>query len=148
MLPTQVRIKRLKPITGEVISERVDLIPNSGLVISFAQDEPLFQIEVVPTEHDDAQAVAFDMTFDPGQLCAICVSEFGDDRWPIKAQFEESMTQVESVRQGREYLAAGARLITPGGNALPLYASTLYRGTPLCEFDVVPAIRGTGPYKF
>ncbi len=155
MRPQTVRIKRLKPITGEVLSDRVDVISDTGLLISFKPEEDLFSIELVPGDADEHEAIAFDLTFDPSTLCAVCVAGLNpiNAAWQVKAiapdgRYMDLRNVRTTARWACELISRGGKIETPGGNMLLMYAASVYRGTPLCEYDLTPAVMGQGPYKF
>lgn len=154
MLPRTIRIKRLAPITGDVLSDRTEILTDTALLISYP-DQPLLSLELVPDERDEQESIAFDLAFDPSQMCAVCVAGLNplNAMWQVKAFAPNGAPMdLRNVRQtarwALELIERGGRIETPNGNTLPLKAAGIYRGTPLCEYDLTPAIMGQGPYKF
>jgi hypothetical protein len=116
---------------------------------------PDWRFEHTDPDDEEDESLAFDLTFDPSQLCAVCVaglmhSDYGP---PLKAtdhtgKFIDTYGVEMTVEWARKLIARGGKLYTPESRELPLYAATLYRGTPLCAYDVEPALRGTSRFKF
>ncbi len=157
MRPQTVRIKRLQPITGDVLSDRTEILSDTAMLISWAGniEEPLLSLELVPDERYEQESIAFDLAFDPSILCAICVAGLNPLRYEQKVKaFAPNGAPMDlrnirtTARWAFELIARGGRIETPNGNTLLLHAASVYRGTPLCEFDLTPAIMGQGPYKF
>jgi hypothetical protein len=101
-----------------------------------------------------ADSLAFDLTFDPSQMCAVCVAGLNPpQQWALPNAWDADgrpipRAEIEfTARWARALVERGGKLKTPNGNYLPMYASAVFRGTPLCEFDLLPALRGSSVYK-
>lgn len=103
----------------------------------------------------DQESLAFDLTFDPAQMCAACVSALNPPNasWQVRGidpqgRYLDMHNVATTVKWARELLAAGGRIETPDRHILPMYAAAVFRGTPLCEYDLTPALRGNSGFKF
>jgi hypothetical protein len=157
MRPQTVRIKRLQPITGDVLSDRTEILSDTATLISWGgnMEEPLLSLELVPDEHDEQESIAFDLAFDPSAMCAVCVAGLNPlhPEWRVRAFAPNgALMDLRNIRTTArwafELTARGGRIETMDGNVVLLHAAGIYRGTPLCEYDLTPAIMGQGPYKF
>lgn len=148
-----------RAVNGAVVSDRTFTIAEYGDPILFVDEDWTWEYKLVPApEHElkaDAEALAFDLTFDPSMLCAVCVAGLNPPNvhWGVKAYGPDKRLMntrgVEiTAKWARELIDRGGEIRTPDNNKLLLYAATLYRGTPLCEYDITPAMRGNSVYMF
>lgn len=148
-----------RAVNGAVVSDRTFVLGDHADPVIYVDKDGVWEYALTPAPEKElkreAEALAFDLTFDPSMLCAICVAGLYPPnlRWGVKAYGPDKRLidtrEIEiTPKWARELIERGGEIRTPDNNILPLYAATLYRGTPLCQYDITPALRGLSGYKF